>query len=106
MASSRRHIVETATRDQFLYIGVGSFADVYQVADSETAFKVSYTPESPEQASESAIYERLGIWHPYILRNYGEAQSALGKGLVLQYLPLGILAKHLELSNFPDQRLE
>lgn len=42
--------------------------------------------------------------HPLILKCYGEGESVLGKGLVLQYLPVGTLAGNLELERFPIER--
>lgn len=104
MASSRRILAE-AKPNQFKVVGSGSFADVYKVADTEIAFKIPFEPEESD-VTEKRIYERLGTHHPFILRSYGEAESALGKGLMLQYLPAGILAKHLELEKFPVERTQ
>ncbi|KAI9050304.1 hypothetical protein LZ554_005471 [Drepanopeziza brunnea f. sp. 'monogermtubi'] len=105
MASHRR-IVSEAKRDQFRVIGVGSFADIYRVGDTDIAFKIAFQPEEPEQVPEKQIYERLGTSHPYILRSYGEAESVRGRGLMLQYLPTGMLAKYLDLKNFPKERTQ
>ncbi|KAL5318454.1 hypothetical protein ACEPPN_013514 [Leptodophora sp. 'Broadleaf-Isolate-01'] len=104
--ASRRRIVAEAKHDQFKVVGVGSFADVYQVVDTEIAFKIPFEQEEPEQATEGQIYERLGTSHPFILRSYGEAESVRGKGLMLEYLPTGILAKNLELEKFPVERTQ
>ncbi|KAH9220038.1 kinase-like domain-containing protein [Leptodontidium sp. 2 PMI_412] len=104
--ASRRRIVAEAKHDQFKVVGVGSFADVYQVVDTEIAFKIPFEQEEPEQATEGQIYERLGISHPFILRSYGDAESVRGKGLMLEYLPTGILAKNLELEKFPVERTQ
>ncbi|KAH7333495.1 hypothetical protein BKA65DRAFT_553847 [Rhexocercosporidium sp. MPI-PUGE-AT-0058] len=104
--ASARHIISEAKHDQFKVVGVGSFADVYRVADTKIALKIPFEQEEPEQATEEQIYERLGTSHPFILSSYGEAESVRGKGLMLQYLPTGILAKHLELEKFPIERMQ
>jgi serine/threonine protein kinase len=55
---------------------------------------------------EKWIYERLGIQYPFILRCYGEGESVLGKGLMLQYLSVGTIARNLELDKFPKERTQ
>ncbi|KAG4429742.1 hypothetical protein IFR05_014776 [Cadophora sp. M221] len=76
MASHRR-IVTEAKHEQFKVVGVGSFGDVYRVADTEIAFKIPFEKEEAEQATEEQIYSRLGTSHPFILRSYGEAESPI-----------------------------
>jgi hypothetical protein len=98
------HILAEAKRDQFELAGCGLFAQVVRVLDTEIALKI---PDNPGEADavEKKIYERLGT-HPFILQYYGEGQSVLGKGLVLQYQSAGTLAKNLELERYPVERTQ
>ncbi|KAM5471135.1 hypothetical protein MauCBS54593_003474 [Microsporum audouinii] len=99
-----RHILATAKDEQFNLAGCGLFAQVFFVVKTEIAIKV---PDEPGEADaiEKQIYERLGI-HPYILRCFGECDSIVGRGLALQYLPFGTLARNLALDRFPVQRVD
>ncbi|PSS22745.1 hypothetical protein M430DRAFT_48385 [Amorphotheca resinae ATCC 22711] len=78
-------------------------AKLYRVINTELALKIAFEPGEAD-AVEKRMYERLGTSHPLILKCYGEAESVLGKGLVLQYLPVGTLAGNLELERFPIER--
>jgi hypothetical protein len=103
--ASCRCILAEAKPNQFKVVGSGSFSDVYRVVDTEIAFKIPLQ-RGESDVIEKRIYERLGTHHPFILRSYGEAESVLDKGLVLHYLPVGILAKNLELEKFPVERTQ
>lgn len=95
--TSPHQILKEAQRDQFQLVGVGLFAQVVAVADSRIAFKIPTEPGEAD-AVEKRIYERLGT-HPFILQSYGEGDSVLGRGLVLQYMPAGTMEKNLDLKN-------
>ncbi len=96
--------VADAKYDQFKVVNCGPFAEVYQVVNTKVAFKITFEPGEAE-AVEKRIYERLGT-HPLVLKYYGEAESVLCKGLVLQYLPRATLARNLELERFPIERTQ
>jgi hypothetical protein len=100
--TSPYRILAEAKRDQFELAGCGLFAQVVRVVNTGIALKI---PDDPGEADavEKKIYERLGT-HPFILRSYGEGESIAGKGLILQYLSAGTLAKNLELKKFPVER--
>lgn len=100
--ASPQQILANAKYDQFKVAGRGSFAQVYRVVNTELALKIAFEPGEAD-AVEKRIFERLGT-HPLILKRYGKGESALGKGLVLQYLPVGTLAGNLDLERFPIGR--
>jgi len=100
--SSPQQILAQARKDQIKLAGCGLFAQVFWVVDTEIALK-KYDEPGEASAIEKQIYERLGI-HPFILQCYGEGESIVGKGLVLQYLHAGTLADNLELDKFPIER--
>jgi hypothetical protein len=100
--ASPPQILADAKPGQFNVAGRGSFAEVYRVVNTELALKIAFEPGEAD-AVEKRIYGQLGT-HPLILKCYGEGESALGKGLMLQYLPVGTLAGNLELERFPIER--
>lgn len=102
LMSSPQQILAQARKDQIKLAGCGLFAQVFWVVDTEIALK-KYDEPGEASAIEKQIYERLGI-HPFILQCYGEGESIVGKGLVLQYLHAGTLADNLELDKFPIER--
>lgn len=101
MISARKRLAE-ARDDQLKLAGCGLFSQVLRIAETDIALKI---PDEPGEADavERRIYERLGV-HPYILKTYGDGESVAGKGLILQFLPRGTLAKNLELDKFPVER--
>jgi hypothetical protein len=99
MASPLQVLAE-AKRDQFKLAGCGL---LWVVANTEIAIKIPDEPGAAD-AIEKRIYERLGT-HRCILRYYGEGESVLGKGLVLQYLPAGTVERNLELDKYSQERI-
>ncbi|KAK2758952.1 hypothetical protein FQN54_003050 [Arachnomyces sp. PD_36] len=102
--ASPHQILATARDDQFKLAGCGLFAQVLVVAKTDVAIKIADEPGEAD-AIEKRIYERLGP-HPYILRCFGECDSIVGRGLALQYLPGGTLARNIALGRFPAQRTD
>ncbi|KAH6718815.1 kinase-like domain-containing protein [Leptodontidium sp. MPI-SDFR-AT-0119] len=99
---SPQQILAGASKHQIKLAGCGLFAQVLFVVDTEIAIK-KYDETGDASVIEGQIYERLGI-HPFILQCYGEGESIVGKGLVLQYLQAGTLADNLELDKFHIER--
>ena len=99
---SPQQILAEASKDQIKLAGCGLFAQVLWVVDTEIAVK-KYDETGDASVIEKQIYERLGT-HPFILQCYGEGESIVGQGLVLQYLQAGTLADNLKLDKFPIER--
>ena len=101
-------VIETADRSKLELAGLGSFAQVFKIPNTGLVIK-RHDPHpvvSDLQPVERQIYERLGR-HAFIVRYYGEySGSKFPNGLVLEYLPGGILSENLSLLKYPKQRTE
>lgn len=96
-------VVAEAKPEQFKGISGGAFAEVHRVADTDIALKLPHEPGEAHTV-ERHIYERLGTRNPFILKCYGESDSVLGKGLVLEYVHAGTVMRNLKLERFPKTR--
>lgn len=97
--------------DQLQLAGVGCFSQVVKVGNTGLVVKKA-TPHPVVgnlQSIEKLIYERIGL-HPFLLRYYGDYHSEKHKGLlsglVLEYLPGGLLSDNLALSHYAKERAE
>jgi hypothetical protein len=97
-------VIADAQSEQLEHVGDGLFSRVWRVKNTDFAIKV-YDELNEASAVEKKIYDRVSP-HPFILQCFGDGESTLGKGLILQYLPAGSLKMNLDLKNFPVERTQ
>lgn len=99
-ATIQRHLAGT-TKREFIGIGCGSFCDVIRIPKSQFVIKIPF--DVLENDVELQTYKRLGT-HPRTLECFGEFECVVGRGLVFECLPLGMLAPYIGLARFPSKR--
>ncbi|RDL37509.1 Uncharacterized protein BP5553_04942 [Venustampulla echinocandica] len=100
-----QEILAAAEDKDFKLAGCGLFAQVLVLIESGIALKICDEPGEASEVEKKKIYERLGR-HPQILTSYGKCESKAGKGLTLEYLPAGLVVRHLAQEKYLEERKE